>query len=478
MPAPPPPGGFLKRRVPPARVGEQPGLFGSPESQALGVSELVARMNGALRGALPDVWVKGEVAEWKVWSSGHAYFSLKDERACVAAMMWSADLERVPFRPDSGLLVLARGRPDVYAPKGKLSFVVSELVPAGAGALQLAFEQLKARLAAEGLFEVARKRPLPLLPRCIGVVTSRHGAAVRDVLKVLGRRFPNARVTIYPVAVQGAAAPAEIARALGAFSRVTLADVVILARGGGSKEDLSAFNDERVVRAVAASRVPVISAVGHEIDVTLADLAADLRAATPSHAAELVVGRREELEETLSRRTHAMRDALRARLGDARAELMALAGARGLGELPERVRGAAREASSAREALFGAVRRLPDRFEGRLAALGGRVLAWPERAALPRRKVELEREGRRVAAEMQVALASAEQRLAGVVGRLDALNPLRVLARGYAVAYRQGENVPLRDAALVSHGDAVRVVLAKGELAARVTRVLGREEKG
>src|SRR5512141_651477 len=244
-----PPGGFVRRRVPPSGVREQPDLFGDPSSSAIGVTELVARMNGALRGALPDVWVKAEVTEWRVWSSGHAYFSLKDERACVSAMMWSADLARVGFRPDSGLSVLARGRPDVYAPKGKLSFVVTELVPAGAGALQIAFEQLRARLAAEGLFAPERKRPLPSLPRCIGVVTSRHGAAVRDVLKVLGRRFPNAHVTIYPVAVQGRSAPEEIANALAAFSRVTLADVVILARGGGSKEDLAAYNDERVVRA-------------------------------------------------------------------------------------------------------------------------------------------------------------------------------------------------------------------------------------
>ena len=251
---------------------------GTPEAKAIPVSLFVAKLNGVLRASLPDAWVKGEIGEWRIWSSGHAYFSLKDASAALPAVMWASDVARVPFRPEEGMEVLARGRPDVYPRSGKLSFVVSEIQPVGAGALQLALEQLRARLAAEGLFDPARKKRLPLLPRRIGVVTSRHGAAVRDVLKVLSARFPNAHVTVWPVAVQGPAAPVEIARALDGFSRLGAADVVIVARGGGSRDDLSAFNDEKVVRAVAACRVPTISAVGHEIDVTLTDLAADLRA--------------------------------------------------------------------------------------------------------------------------------------------------------------------------------------------------------
>ena len=290
------------RNPPPRRPWARPSAptlpFGdaTPESAAIPVSLFVAKLNGVLRASMPDTWVKGEIGEWRIWSSGHAYFTLKDSSAAIGAVMWASDLARVPFRPEEGTEVLARGRPDVYPRSGKLSFVVSEIHPVGAGALQLAFEQLKARLAAEGLFAPERKKRLPLLPRRIGVVTSRQGAAVRDVLKVLAARFPNAHVTIWPVAVQGASAPGEISAAVSTLSRLGAADVVIVARGGGSRDDLSAFNDERVVRAVAACAIPTISAVGHEVDVTLTGLAADLRAATPSQAAELVVARRDDFE--------------------------------------------------------------------------------------------------------------------------------------------------------------------------------------
>ena len=251
------------------------------------------------------MWVRGEVSGFRgPAASGHCFFSLKDESggATLRVKVFASDYRRIPFTLEEGLLVLARGTPDVYPERGELSLRIVEIQPSGIGALQLAFEQLKARLAAEGLFDPAKKRPLPLLPRRIGVVTSRHGAALRDILKVLDARFPNAHVTLYPASVQGAAAPGEIVRALRAFSRVPgAADVVIVARGGGSKEDLAAFNDEAVVRAVAASRVPVVSAVGHEMDVTLTDLAADVRAATPSQAAELVVERLDRFEERLAR---------------------------------------------------------------------------------------------------------------------------------------------------------------------------------
>ncbi|MGA7992977.1 MAG: exodeoxyribonuclease VII large subunit, partial [Thermoanaerobaculia bacterium] len=292
------------RRVPPRRVAEGQMSLGDagPDATAMTVSQLVERLNGILKGGIPDAWVKGEIADVRRPGSGHLYFSLKDERASMPCVMWRSTAVRLPFEAEEGLLVLARGYPDVYAPYGKLSLVVSELQPSGIGALQLALEQLKARLAAEGLFETARKRPLPLLPRRIGVVTSRHGAALRDILKVLDARFPNAHVTLYPAAVQGAAAAGEIVRAVGAFSRAPgSADVLIVARGGGSKEDLAAFNDEAVVRAVAASKIPVICAVGHETDVSLAELAADVRAATPSQAAEMVVGPLAHFEERLDR---------------------------------------------------------------------------------------------------------------------------------------------------------------------------------
>jgi exodeoxyribonuclease VII large subunit len=470
---------YAVRRATPGRVSEPSLPFGEdgPAESAVTVSQFVARINGALRTALPDAWVKGEVGEWRVYPSGHAYFTLKDRFAVLNGMMWADDLARVPFRVDAGMELLARGRPDVYAKSGKLSFVVAEIQPAGVGALQLAFEQLKARLAAEGLFDTARKRPLPLLPRRIGIVTSRHGAAVRDILKVLSKRFPNAHVTIYPALVQGAGAAEAIARGVAAFSRVQgAADVLIVARGGGSKEDLMAFNDERVVRAVAGSRVPTISAVGHEVDVTLTDLAADLRAATPSQAAELVVARREDFEGLLGRREREMASELRGKLNATRAGLERLLSSRAFAGYPARAAHAAGETAFLSRALFSAMGRLPLVFGERLARAEAVLVGWPARAALPHLRTRIDQEERALADRMTARLAGAHESLGVAAGRLDALNPLRVLARGYSVTYREGEAAPLIDAAAVKPGDALRIRLAKGEIGATVVRSVHAEE--
>ena len=441
----------------------------SPERSAIPVSLFVAKLNGVLRASLPDTWVKGEVGEWKVWSSGHAYFTLKDASAALPAVMWASDVARIPFRPEEGMEVLARGRPDVYPRSGKLSFVVAEIQPVGAGALQLAFEQLKARLAAEGLFDPARKKRLPLLPRRIGVVTSRHGAAVRDVLKVLSARFPNAHVTIWPVAVQGAAAPAEVAAAVAGFSRLGAADVVIVARGGGSRDDLSAFNDEKVVRAVASSRVPTISAVGHEVDVTLTDLAADLRAATPSQAAELVVARRDDLEARIGGFSRELTRSLKGRLLAAHADAARVVAAPALAGFPARAAAFSARASSAGRELLSAVRRLPAAYGERVLRAEASVGAWPARAALP---LGLARAaaGERAASEaLERRLGRSRERLGALAASLAALDPLRVLARGYSVTYVEGSPAPLTDAERAAPGDALRIVLARGTLRARVT---------
>lgn len=462
--------GFVRRRAPAGGLSD--GLLpfegdGAPPA-ALTVSAFVARINGTLRGSLPDTWVRGEVGEWKVWSSGHAYFSLKDDGACLNAMMWADEVGRLPFRVESGMELLARGRPDVYARSGKLSFVVSELQPVGLGALQLAFEQLKARLAAEGLFELARKRVLPLLPRRIGVVTSRSGAAVRDILKVLSSRFPNAHVTIYPVAVQGAGAPLEIAHAVQAFSRTRSVDVVIVARGGGSKEDLHAFNDERVVRAVSGSVIPTISAVGHEIDITLTDLAADVRAATPSQAAELVVARRDEFDGLLSRRSRELLNLMRLRLGAARTELMSLSGSRGLGDVPARVRTAQVAALTLRRELLASMRNVPALLNERLAHADRELRSWPARASLSFQQKRLQQELRTLSDRMASRLAWAREQAGLSSGQLGALDPLRVLARGYAVAYREKDGKPVVDSASVAVDELLRIRVARGELRARV----------
>jgi exodeoxyribonuclease VII large subunit len=456
------------------RVSETQMSFGEvgPEQSALTVSQVIAQINGLLRGGLANIWVRGEVSSFRgPAASGHCFFSLKDESggATLRVKVFASDFRRIPFTLEEGLVVLARGMPDVYPERGELSLRIVEIQPSGVGALQLAFEQLKARLQAEGLFDVEKKRPLPLLPRRIGIVTSRHGAALHDILKVLGARFPGAHVTIYPASVQGAAAPREIVRALSAFSRVAgSADVVIVARGGGSKEDLAAFNDEAVVRAVASSRAPVISAVGHEVDVTLTDLAADVRAATPSQAAEIVVERLDRFEERLARGERDLKILLKGRMDGAAHELSRLLSGPAFAGFPEAAARAGAESRAAATALFSSFQRIPSSLAARVAGLEEKVRAWVDRAALPLLGEHVLLVRRTATDRMAARVAAAHEKLSVAAGRLEALSPLRVLARGYAVVTREGETAPVTDAARVTAGDGLRVRLARGRLRARV----------
>jgi len=281
---------------------QQKGLdFGAPvdasraRPRALTVSELTDRIQGVLEVEFADVWVEGEVSNLKIAPSGHWYFSLKDDRAQVRAVVWKTDTRLIRFRPRDGMKVLARGQVRVYAPRGEYQISVQVLEPLGKGSLQQAFEELKERLGKEGLFDAARKRPLPMLPRRIGVVSSPTGAVVQDILRVLRARYVNLGVLLYPARVQGPEAAGEVAQGIRALSRLGGLDVLIVARGGGSLEDLWAFNDEQVARALSSSKVPTICAVGHETDFTIADFVADLRAPTPSAAAERVVQAKEDL---------------------------------------------------------------------------------------------------------------------------------------------------------------------------------------
>lgn len=466
--------GYTVRRVTVRRVAETQLSFGDagPDATAMTVAQVIAEINGMLRTSLPSVWVRGEVSGFRgPAASGHCFFSLKDESggATLRVKVFASDYRRIPFTLEEGLLVLVRGTPDVYPERGELSLRIVEIQPSGIGALQLAFEQLKARLAAEGLFDPGKKRPLPLLPRRIGVVTSRHGAALRDILKVLDARFPNAHVTLYPASVQGPAAAGEIVRALRAFSRVSgAADVVILARGGGSKEDLAAFNDEAVVRAVAASAVPVVSAVGHEVDVTLADLAADVRAATPSQAAELVVERLDRFEERLERGERDLRNSLKGKMDRAAHRFARLAAAPALAGFPAAVAEGRLESRAAAAGLLSSFRRIPSSLSSRISRLEQSVRAWPSRAALPLLLARAAAERRAAADRMAARVASANERLGLAAGRLEALSPLRVLARGYAIVTKEGEAAPVTDAAALAPGDGVRVRLARGRAVARV----------
>src|SRR6187397_1053967 len=280
----------------------------------LTVTELTVRVRDRLEAEFYEVWVEGELSNCRVWNTGHLYFTLKDESSQLRGFMFKSALRYLRFKPTDGTRVVARGRLSVYEPKGEYQLVCEHLEPQGLGALQLAFEQLKKRLQAEGLFDPARKRPLPALPRKIGIVTSLEGAAIRDIIKVLRRRYANAHIVVRPTRVQGEGAALDIARAMAAIGKVKGVDVVIVGRGGGSIEDLWAFNEEVVARAIAGCAVPTISAVGHETDVTIADFVADLRAPTPSAAAEMVVSRKDDFCAHIDRLEHRLSSALRSRL--------------------------------------------------------------------------------------------------------------------------------------------------------------------
>src|SRR5579863_5143000 len=286
----------------------------TPQRRVWKVSELTQQIGNLLEGSFPDVWVEGEVSNYRPAQSGHLYFTLKDAQAQIRCICFRDQLRGIKFRPDNGLQVTVRGSLGIYEPRGEYQIYVSHIEPVGLGALQLAFEQLKKKLQEEGLFEHSRKKPLPVLPGCSGVVTSSKGAAIGDILRVLKRRFANVHVQIYPVSVQGDGAAAEIVHALRYFNRVKFAEVLIVARGGGSLEDLRAFNEEGVARAIAGSAIPVITGVGHETDFTIADFVADLRAATPSAAAELVISTREQVFDQLTVFDHKLLQAMRYRV--------------------------------------------------------------------------------------------------------------------------------------------------------------------
>jgi exodeoxyribonuclease VII large subunit len=431
------------------------------------VSELLAEVGTTLRTTWRDVSVVGEVGRFDL-RGGHGYFTLKDKTAAVSAIMFASDLRRVPFQIEPGLEVVVRGALDLYAPQGKFQIKVHALEPVGRGALQLAFEQLKARLEAEGLFAAERKRPIPRLPRAIAVLTSPTGAVVRDILHVLSRRYDGLAVTVYPVRVQGELAALEIVAAIRHLNRRGGFDVLILARGGGSPEDLAPFNDERVARALAASVIPTISGVGHETDWTICDLVADLRAPTPSAAAELVCERKDEIARRVARDRSQLTRGMLGRLEISRARLDGLARAEALAGFPRRVAELANRISQGRQALTSLLERRPAEYAARIAA-ALRLLGDFERVAeLPRRRDAV----RALRAMLEERFARAAERrralLAGCASRLQALSPLAVLARGFAVAYREGAKRPLLSAAEVEDGEKIRVRLSSGELSALV----------
>ncbi len=440
----------------------------APARHVFTVSELTAAVRELLESEFPEIWVEGEISNGRVWNTGHLYFTLKDAGAQIKAVMFRSALRYLRFKPEDGLHVVARGRLSVYDPKGEYQLVCEHMEPHGLGALQLAFDQLKKRLQAEGLFDAARKRPLPALPAKIGLVTSLDGAALGDIIRVLWRRYPNAHLVIRPTRVQGEGAAADIARGLGAIGRVPGVEVIIVGRGGGSIEDLWAFNEEAVARAIAGAPVPVVSAVGHEVDVTIADFVADVRAPTPSAAAEMVVRAKDDFYERIDRLSDRSRAAMRGRLHRLRSRVHQLSGVTALAGWPVRLANRGRYVAELTHDLQRAVRLLVARQQRRHEQLRALFEACDVRRRLEWTRARLQHAHAELLAAMLRVRHRADVRFSNAAARLENLSPLAVLGRGYAVCWDATRTRIIRDAATLEPGDRVRVTLARGELGCEV----------
>jgi exodeoxyribonuclease VII large subunit len=433
------------------------------------VSQLTAEVKSLLERSFDHLWVEGEVSNLRLPSSGHLYFTLKDESAQVRGVMFRLQKRLLKFEPADGLQVVCYGRVTVYEPRGEYQIVVDYMEPKGLGALQLAFEQLKEKLTQEGLFDPAHKKPLPHLPQKIGIITSPTGAAIRDILQIIDRRFANVHILLYPVRVQGAGAAQEIAQAIQELNQWPGIDVLIVGRGGGSLEDLWAFNEEIVARAIYGSRVPIISAVGHEIDFTIADFVADLRAPTPSAAAELVVRNKVELVQTL--------ESLGRRLANA--------GLTGLEARRERLLSLGHRLVDPRRRLSDQRFRLDDIFSRLSNSIQQGLLRKAERLGLKADSLILLHPGRRVAEHthrlvqlsrrltlaLRGELRLFRQRTEGYLGKLQTLSPLAVLERGYSIARVLPSKKVVRRASMLKAEDRVNVKVHRGEFIARVEEV-------
>jgi exodeoxyribonuclease VII large subunit len=453
-------------------------LFDETERRPLTVSQLTNSVRTALESRFASVWVEGEISNFKAHSSGHWYFTLKDQNAQLRAKCFRSANVRIRFRPTDGLHVRARGKISVYAPRGEYELVVESLDPVGAGALRIAFEQLRDRLQAEGLFAKELKRPLPVFPRRVGIVTSPTGAAIRDILNVISRRTRTVHVLFSPARVQGDTAGPDIVRAIRLINQhheravkegreADFVDVLIVGRGGGSTEDLWAFNQEEVARAIRNSVIPVISAVGHETDFTIADFVADHRAPTPSAAAEIVAAREDQLCSALAHLGKQLIRLTRYRIVDARARVQEQAFSQAFDEVKTRLRDAHINTNSATHQLQTLMRQTLRHAQMRASSVVQKIS--PERlqtgAANARARFEATSAACNAAIDMR--LQSGRERLGLAAASLDAMSPLAVLKRGYAIA-QDSTGKLVRDAAVVAIGDEVQVHLAKGKLKTRV----------
>jgi exodeoxyribonuclease VII large subunit len=450
--------------------------FRPPERPVWTVRALVSAVRSHLEREYSDCWVEGEISNLRIPDSGHLYFTLKEEAAQIRVVMFRSAAKLLRFRPENGLHVTVRGRITVYEDRGELQISAEFMEPKGAGALQLAFEQLKERLQAEGLFDAARKKAIPPLPQRIGLITSPQGAALQDILNILARRHHSANVVIYPAQVQGDAAAGEVMAGLRHFQQHSQQDkrrggaveVIIIARGGGSVEDLACFNHEGLARAVAASKIPVISAIGHETDFTIVDFVADLRAPTPSAAAELVIRSRQEIEAQAEDLYRRLARAVRYRLLMARQELMERAQHGAFARMMGGIHRRQQRLDEQRFRLEKAERQLLERCHRRCENVAGVVQHYDARRRLAHVRQQLEAHGANLAAAAHRRLLESRGALDRRTASLEALSPVAILNRGYALVF-DAKGQLMKDAADLRAGDEMSARLARGRVRARVT---------
>ena len=440
-----------------------------PERRIYTVSDLTARIRELLAKNFTDVTVQGEISNCRAGASGHYYFTLKDERAQVRCVLFKQQQRGMKFLPEDGIKVTVRGSVSVYEARGEYQIYVESIEPAGRGALQLAFEQLKKRLEAEGLFDAKRKKALPLLPSRIGLITSPTGAAVRDVVRILKRRFPNVHLTLYPVRVQGDGSAAEIVVGLGYFSKQLPVDVILLVRGGGSLEDLWSFNEESVARAIAASGIPVISGVGHETDFTIADFVADVRASTPSAAAELVVQTRREFDKHVFDLQARLEGSLRYRVLELSRKVHALDGRRGFRRPLDLLRQQRQRTDELTSRLALGLRARLEGSRKRLHTSRLQVASFDFRAKIGVLQLRLQRVTQELGAREERLLRQRRERWERLTLQLQERSPLKVLERGYAIATDAGGKV-LTSVEQVQIGETIVIQLHRGRLNSEVKK--------
>jgi exodeoxyribonuclease VII large subunit len=441
----------------------------SAERRIWSVRTLVADIRQHVETAYTDLWVEGEISNCRIAPSGHVYFTLKDGEAQLPVVLFRRQALLLRFRPADGLAVLVRGRISIYDTRGQLQLVAETMEPRGAGALQLAFEQLKARLLAEGLFDAARKRPLPAFPGCVGVITSPTGAVIRDIVTVIRRRHARLNLLVYPATMQGVNCAASVAAGVRWFNaNRALADVIVIARGGGSMEDLAGFNDEGLARVIAVSEIPVVSAIGHETDFTIADFVADLRAPTPSAAAELVTAAQHRIEERVQSLAMRVHRAGRFHLMHARQRYARLSAESVLTRLHDAVSRRDQRIDELRMRLESAAARRLRLPVARLSGLSERLRRQDVSLRIARTHRQLQQANARLERAASLMLSPRWNRLNRASARLEALSPFAVLSRGYAIVYAADGTV-LRSASDTAAGQMIRARLSRGSLEAQVT---------